>query len=72
MFRIAEFGTGRLVTVKVWKGGEIGSGLDLAEILVWLLDTRSHRSWVVVRGLGLSHRISFLTLELLYYYHTYR
>lgn len=28
---------------------------------------RSHRSWVVVRGLGLSHRISFLALELVQY-----
>jgi len=39
---------GAVGNCKVWKGGEIGSGLDLAEILVWLLDLR------VATGLGLS------------------
>ena len=63
---MAGFGTGRLVIIKFWKGGEIGQGLDLAEISAWLLvHRRSARNLTIglglfTRGLGLFHQISFL------------
>ena len=68
---MAGFGTGRLVNCGVWKGGEIGQGLDLAKILAWLLDLcpatglgSSRGDWV---SLG---RLVFMALEA--FYHTYR